>query len=256
MTARQTAGMQTSYTELARAAIAGMLAYGDADTLDIKTYLAAEGFNFGLGVVLDADGLIRPPRATGAVLTFDDDFESGNDINLDLNGVAMEEVSYASSSAATLAAVAAAIAAMDNVASAVADSGTKSIAITMDAGYGVEVTDVEVTGGSNQAEGTVTYNSSERYAGQPVYDPHQVAGVGFVTGKDIGVARRTGGIWAYVTASVKKGERAYLDVQDPAKLGQYTNVASGNIPTGGEFGADASAGELALLQVNLPQAGV
>jgi hypothetical protein len=61
-----------------------------------------------------------------------------------------------------------------------------------------------------------------------------------------------GRVWVEVGAEVASGDDAYLDV---GGAGVFTNVAEGNIPTGGKFRYDSDTElNLSILDINLPQA--
>lgn len=249
-------GMQTSSSVNLDGLLPGMLAYGLNGASSIFTYLLAASLtqlSFGLGVVKDADGGIRLPRPDIGVITFAGAFVASNVINLKVNGTGISPVTYASSSDDTLEAVATAIALLDGVASATADTTARTITVTMDSGETIAITDIAVTAGASQTTGAASYATTDSYLGQPVYDPMRVSGDGFRPDFDIGVATHTMGIVVKLSHDVSKGDRAYVEIQDATKLGQYTNVASGNLPTFGVFNSDGVSGDRAILILNLPQ---
>lgn len=246
-------GRQLSYGREEVPLLPGQLIYdSDAEKSFVFTYFLSQftlALAFGLGVVRDlVDGGIRLPRADLATVTFNANFVASNVINAKVNGLAIAPVTFATDSATTLAALATAIALMDGVASAVSDPSSKSILVTGDTAA-VLVTNVVVTLGASQATAVVTRSSTDRYLGQPIYDPMAVSGDGFVQGPAIAVATHTQGVTAYVSHDVLKGDTAYMNPVD----GTYTNVSTNNIPTFGQFNSDAISGGLAIIILNLPQ---
>ncbi len=244
-------GMQTGYSRAEVPALPGLLAYESSGKDNIFTYLLAAGvaaLNFGLGVVRDVLGGIRLPVQNVSLITFVGDFVTSNVINLKLNGVAMSPVTFTTDTDTTLGLIATAIEAMDDVDTAVIDTSARTILVTMTSGVVVVISNIVVTAGAGQTTGSATYTSTDKFVGQPVYDPMRVSGTGFLPYFDIAVATATQGIWVYVSEDVVKGDAAYLDPSD----GTYTNVAAGNIPTGGQFNTDAADGELAVVILNQP----
>jgi len=95
------------------------------------------------------------------VITFNADFVASNNINLKIDGVAMTQITYATSHAATIAAVAAQILAQFGsvIGAAVASSGPRTITLTaLNTGEAGEftVSDIAVTAGASQATGVAT----------------------------------------------------------------------------------------------------
>ena len=63
---------------------------------------------------------------------------------------------------------------------------------------------------------------------------------------------RRGRVWVEVTAEVAAGDDAYVDVTSEGEEGKFTDVALDNLATGGVFRSAADAGELAIVEINLP----
>lgn len=76
-------------------------------------------------------------------------------------------------------------------------------------------------------------------------------GAEYRDGDTVNVLRR-GRVYVTVTASVSAGDDAYVDVETGGEEGQFTNVSTDNLATGGVFRTDADSGELAVVEVNLP----
>lgn len=91
---------------------------------------------------------------TGIVLTFSAALIASNTIDMDVNGSALAQVTYASSDANTLGLIAAALQALGTITAATA--GTHSVIITpVDANSTVVITNIVVAAGSSQATGSV-----------------------------------------------------------------------------------------------------
>lgn len=76
-------------------------------------------------------------------------------------------------------------------------------------------------------------------------------GAEYRDGDAVNVARK-GRVYVEVTANVTAGEAAYVDVTTTDEEGKFTNVSTDNLATGGVFRTDASTGDLAVIEVNLP----
>jgi hypothetical protein len=119
-------------------------------------YLAAiEAFGQNPAPTLVAVGKVPAPVQGVTTLAFSVALIAANVVNLTVNGVAIAPVTFATSNAATLTALAAAITAMNGVASAVSD-GTSTITITGGVGVALAITGAGVTLGVSQATTTVT----------------------------------------------------------------------------------------------------
>lgn len=252
MALNSSAGEQLTYSRQETALLPGQLVYDSAEQDSyVFSELLAAGVNslaFGLGVVHDSAGGIRLPIANVENIVFTGDFITGNVINLLVNGVALSATTFATDSATTLAAVATKIALQPNIASAVATEASHSILVTGTSGHAVVITGILVTSGASQVTGTATASSTDTYFGQPIYDPTAVSGTGFSPLVEIAMTNHTMGFTAFVSATVSAQDKAYLDL-----TGKYTNVSTNNIPTFGRFVKGATSGDLAIININLPQ---
>lgn len=61
---------------------------------------------------------------------------------------------------------------------------------------------------------------------------------------------RQGCAWVETGVAVNSGEKAYVDMT--GGIGKFTNVAAGNLPTGGRFNSNVAAAGLAKMEINLP----
>lgn len=103
------------------------------------------------------------------------------------------------------------------------------------------------------------------FAGVSVFSHKQVQGIDLTAtenelystgseyrdGDTVNVLRR-GRVWVEVTDAVTANATAYVDVTSAtADYGKFTDVATSNVQAG-VFRTDASTGELAILEINLP----
>jgi len=240
-------------------AIAGQI----ANTQDrvIKTRNSLQNIEFGRGVVVgtvkgtDAKNIFK----SASSLTYSTDFVASNSTIVTVNGVSTPAVVFATSHAATFAAVIAAIDALSGV-SAVAGTG-REILITVDNALSNITVSSATTGGAGQPTTTITYSSSDVFEGVAVVRHGQPETVGgddkYLVNDALNLMTR-GVIWVEVVATVAYGDDAYVynDKANPLNQGQFTNSSSGNlaVPTGkfrsaavGTTGTPA----FALLELNL-----
>lgn len=92
------------------------------------------------------------PVAGVGVVTFAGAFVAANEATVVVNGEPVK-VTYTASTDATLTALGAAIAALDDVATAVVDSVARTITVTSTLGYPLSVSGITVTGGASQTTG-------------------------------------------------------------------------------------------------------
>ena len=127
-----------------------------------------------------------------------------------------------------------------------------------------------VHGTAPEKQVAVPADDSGIFAGVALFDHSQVQGIDmaaaaggqYSTGAEyrdtdtVSVMRR-GRVWVEVTAEVAAGETAYVDVITAEEDGKWTNVAddgagTDNLATGGVFRSAADAGDLAIVEINLP----
>jgi hypothetical protein len=105
--------------------------------------------------------------AGGTSVVFDAALVASNTINMTVNGVAMTQVTYASSNDATLDAIATQLATQfPTLISAAARSGTRAVAITVKPGVTITITSIIVAAGSSQANGVQTNNVAQTKVGR------------------------------------------------------------------------------------------
>lgn len=239
---------------------------GQVATLEdsnIKTRNAEQAIEFGRAVVkgitpgVDVKNIFK----SKASLTFDADFVTGNTIDLNVNGVAISQVTFATSHAATFAAVIAAIDALTGI-SAVAGTG-REILITVDnAASNITISDVVVAGGASQAGSTTVYSSVDTFEGIAALRHGQPTTIGgddkYQINDAVNVLTK-GVIFVEVVATVAYGDSVYVynDKSNESNQGQFTNDSSGNLAVSSAKFVSAATGTtgspaLAKVEINQP----
>jgi len=239
---------------------------GQVATLEdsnIKTRNAEQALAFGVAAVqgITPGTDVKAIYKDTAAITYDGDFVASNSIPMSVNGVAITPVVYATSHAATFAALIAAIDALDGV-SAVAGTG-REIIITIDnAVSNITLSDYTVTGGAGQAAGTVVYTSSDVFDGITALRHGQPASIGgndqYAINDAVNVLTK-GVIYVWVVATVAVNDSVYVynDKSDSANQGKFTNSSSGNLAVSSARFVSAAAGTtgtpaLAKVEINQP----
>jgi len=239
---------------------------GQVATLEdsnIKTRNAEQAIEFGRAVFkgitpgVDVKNIFK----SKASLTFDADFVTGNTIDLNVNGVAISQVTFATSHAATFAAVIAAIDALTGI-SAVAGTG-REILITVDnAASNITISDVVVAGGASQAGSTTVYSSVDTFEGIAALRHGQPTTIGgddkYQINDAVNVLTK-GVIFVEVVATVAYGDSVYVynDKSNESNQGQFTNASSGNLAVSSAKFVSAATGTtgspaLAKVEINQP----
>lgn len=229
----------------------------------IKTRNAQQAIGFGKAVVKGTTGGtdVKNIFKDKVSVTYSEDFVDSNSIPMTVNGVAITPVVYATSHAATFAALIAAIDALSGV-SCVAGTDREILITIDDAASNITVSDYAVTGGDGQPTLTIAYTSTAVFEGVSVLRHGQPVTVGgndqYEINDAVNVMTR-GCIWVYVVATVAYGDDAYAfnDKAYTANQGQFTNSSSGNLAVSSGKFRSAAAGTtstpvLALLELNLP----
>jgi hypothetical protein len=237
--------------------MAGQLA--DCGFHDIVSYNVAEAIPLGRALVKGAtETTVRLPNRNYATVTFDADFVASNVINGTVNSLAISPVTYASSHAATFAAVVSAFNALTGI-SAVAGTG-RSIIITTDDKAVITVSGVVVTLGVSQAVATTVYTSSDIIYGVSVHTHtllQDSSGVVQYAQYATVSTLKQGRIYVPVEQDVVVGDSVYMrTINDSPKVrGAFRKDAdSGNalLISGARWFAGATSGNLAILELNLP----
>ena len=143
---------QLSYPFLMDVGSVGLLA--DSGFKNVLSPIAFENFNVGLGLakVIGQDYVVRLPQSNLSTTVISADLVTGNVINVSINGVALAPITFATSSAATMNAIAAAVLAQPHIASAVvSDPSNHTLTVTATEGFTAIVNSFAVTGGASQA---------------------------------------------------------------------------------------------------------
>jgi hypothetical protein len=239
---------------------------GQVATLEdsnIKTRNAEQAIEFGRAVVKGITGGVDVKNIfkSKASLTFDADFVTGNTIDLNVNGVAISQVTFATSHAATFAAVIASIDALTGI-SAVAGTG-REILITVDnAASNITISDVVVAGGASQAGSTTVYSSVDTFEGIAALRHGQPTTIGgddkYQINDAVNVLTK-GVIFVEVVATVAYGDSVYVynDKSNESNQGQFTNASSGNLAVSSAKFVSAATGTtgspaLAKVEINQP----
>lgn len=149
-----------------------------------------------------------------AKTVFSADFVTSNTINGTVDGVAISQVTFATSHANTGTLLLAALNALAGV-EAILDTtdGTSRTFLIRKKGVASFVVDFTVAAGASQATDSSTYASGQKFRGVAKYAtrvPTAVGGSGpFASGEEIAVARLCD-IWAASASGLGKGDKAYI----------------------------------------------
>ena len=149
-----------------------------------------------------------------AKTVFSADFVTSNTINGTVDGVAISQVTFATSHANTGTLLLAALNALAGV-EAILDTtdGTSRTFLIRKKGVASFVVDFTVAAGASQATDSSTYASGQKFRGVAKYAtrvPTTIGGSGsFASGEEIAVARLCD-IWAASASGLGKGDKAYI----------------------------------------------
>lgn len=212
---------QITYNRYMAVAVPGLIADAQFTNKDGLQSAETNGIGLGLGVVqrVGKPNQGRLPKANKATIVFDADLVASNKINAKVNGVSMAEVTYATSHDATMAAIVTALKAVSGVANAVLDaSDTESHTIIVYSNDGLDciVSDVVVTGGSSQANATITIDTTDTIYGisilsQAIQQPYPALNepILYKNGAPVGCLLR-GRIWVRTETAVQNGDAVYM----------------------------------------------
>lgn len=120
----------------------------------------------GVCKAIGQDYVVTYPRVNQSVNVFSADLITGNTVNATVNGIAITPVVYATSHVATMNAIAAEIAALPGIASAiVGGANNRTLTVMSDNGTSIAVTGFLVTGGASQATVTTTDSQFGQFFG-------------------------------------------------------------------------------------------
>jgi hypothetical protein len=165
--------IELSYGMYSERGLVGQLA--DSRLRHVDTLQAYEKIPVGCAVVrrVGSPNECRLPRANKANLVFAGDLVASNTINLKINGVAITQVTYATSHANTIDLLVAAILAHAAVSAATdpsSDSNNRTIAITAEDGLDLAITEIVVAAGAGQTTGSATYTTVDSVQGFALHE--------------------------------------------------------------------------------------
>lgn len=220
----------------------------------------------GLAKVIGQDLQVRLPRQDIVAVVQSVPLVTANSTVVTLNGLALSPVVYATSNAATMAVIAALIAAQPNIASATYD-GASTINIQANQGYDVTATFV-TTLGSGQPVWTSNYSNDNVFYGISIYiqnkmnlyGPQGSAGAApYIPGDAVSTLTR-GRIYVTVNNNVTSDSPVYWQmvpsIANPIRGSFGATSDSGNAillsSSQVRWITSASAGNLAVLEINQP----
>lgn len=264
---------QTNYPHNMPIGLAGRIA--DCGFKNTLSPVALEVIMPAMGVMkpLNVDYAIMLPRNDTASSVFSADLIADNVVKFTVNGVAIPQVTYATSHVATMQAVADAILLIPTVESAVVGgANNRTLTIISKVGTATAVTVATVTGGASQATITTTAGQSGTFFGvtQEIFNKASTfvqsnqafasSATPYMEG-DVVPTLTQGRIYVVPEDLVTSNSAVYLrtvgTVANP-QLGSFRSDAdAGNavlIPTTQAIWREgnASVGDLAVLEINLP----
>lgn len=258
---------QLSYNFLMNVGSAGEL-YDIGFNNVLTPVSAIEQIPIGLGVakVIGSDYQVRLPHVNVSTSVVSTALITGNSTVATVNGIALAPVVYATSNTATLAAIAAAIAAQPNIGSAVSN-GTDTITVTASQGFAVTVSLV-TTLGASQPTWTTTASTQDIFYGVALYIQNKMnllgpqgsnGGAPYFVGDPVSTLTR-GRVWVNVENTVSSDTPVYWRVNptlaNPQVGGFRSDSDGGNailLPsTQVRWILGATAGNLAVLDINQP----
>lgn len=258
---------QTSYNFLMNVAASAGQIYdiGFNNVLSPVTPLETIPMGLGTAKVIGADMQVRLPHVDIGILTASTTLSASNSTVVTLNGVALDPVVYASSSADTFQAIADAIAAEPFIASVVFTS-PNIITVTAQQGYAVTLS--AVTTGGSAVTWTSTYSNDNVFYGVALYIQNRQnllgpngsdGGTPYYAGDAVPVMTR-GRVWVTVENTVTSDSPVYWRIAPtlsfPQVGGFRSDSDSGNAillsSSQVRWILGASAGNLAVLEINQP----
>lgn len=236
-------------------AIAGMV---EGFHNDFESAIAKEDIDFGSPVFgfVGSENKCYAPHKDKATATLSADLAASDVYTVTVNGNDVAGT-YASSHAATMTALIAAINADADIAalgvSAAAGSANRIIVLSAPAGFDLVVTAAVVNGGSGTAAATVVYGTNGKFLGVAAFVQNGGKDFGAGTacwkeGMSVSILR-DGRLYVLAESTVADKDPAYVSgLGGAGTLGKFTDVATNNYDIGGFFRSNVSSG-LALLEV-------
>lgn len=241
---------------------------------NVMSFLSSvEPIPVGLGVakVIGADYQVQLPHLDTSTLTVSTALITGNSTVVTVNGVALAPIVYATSNAATMAAIAAAIAAQPNIKSSTVDGTNLIITTVANPGFSVSLSAV-TTLGASQPTWAQVLSTAEYFYGVALYIQNKANLLGpqgsngaspYFVG-DVVPTMTRGRVWVFPENTVTSDSPVYWRVAPTTpnpQVGSFRSDAdSGNAVlisgagTGVRWilGNGNTQGNLAVLEVNLP----
>lgn len=257
---------QLSYPFLMDVGSVGLLA--DSGFRNVLSPIAFESFNVGLGLakVIGEDYVVRLPQSNLSTIVLNADLVTSNVINVTVNGVALAPITFATSHLATMNAIAAAILAQPNIASAVVGgTNNRTITVTATEGNVAVVNSFVVTLGASQATATITNTTQDTFYGvgartqnkpNPLNPEGSFGNPVYLQGDCVSLLTR-GRVYVGVEQTVTSDSPVYWRFAANGLLlpgGFRADSDSGRavlIP-GARYTVGATSGSVATLEINLP----
>lgn len=241
---------QTAYNLSQGEFFAGMKADSRFD--EVESFAAEETIPFGAGVAAEAGNVktVRVPNKDVATLVFDADFVASNTIDLDVNGVSISQVTFATDHDTTAGLLVAAIAALTGVTCELDSGDANNRTFIIEAENTTIVVDnVVVAGGASQAGSTVTYAADDVFRGIALSTHKEAEANGDVQYNqyDAVSVLRKGVAVVNASKAVTADSIAYLI---PDGTGTFTDASTGNIQAG-RFRSTVAAAGLVKVEVNI-----
>jgi hypothetical protein len=258
---------QLSYNALMDVASEGLKADSGFD--NVLSPRAFEDIAVGSGVskVGGVDYQVRLPAQNLATVVLDADLVTSNSIAVTVNGVALTPIVFAVSHDDTMDAIAAAIAAEPNIASAtVGDANNRTITVVADQGEVAFVDSFVVTLGASQATATITNTTSDGLYGVALRTQNKMnlyASTGsdgaapYYEGDCVSMLTK-GRVYVYVEDTLDSDDAVYMRFAPNGantRLGVFrSDDDSGTavLVPDAVWRVGASAGGLAVLEINKP----
>ena len=251
---------QTSYPVNQPIAFAGMKSDSRFDF--VESFAAAEIIAFGLGVVknIGVNNKVRLPAANQGVLVFDADLVTSNTIDMTVNGVAISQLTFSSTHAATMGLIATELETFDEILSATVD--TRTITILTNDGEDLAITSIVVAAGGSQAGGVFTAGTRDILEGLALstHAKEQALLTGIVNYAiaDTVNTLRQGACYVVVEEAITSDDPVYcrfLDGGTGKAVGQFRNDADSGtcfLVSNVKLKSNTSAAGIAILEINNP----
>jgi len=214
--------------------------------------------------VYGLDDLVRLPAFNQGSLVFDADLVTSNTIDMDVNGTAMSQVTFATSHLNTMGLIITALEAMDDVQSAAldaTDTNNRTIIITGVDDTDIAVTSIVVAAGASQANGAYTKGTRDVLYGIALHSFSLIADsdgvVSYAINDPVNILRQ-GAVYVYSETAVLSSDTVYCrhEVGGNGDLvGQFRNDSDSGkcfAVTGAKFKESTTAPGIVKVEINFP----